>query len=59
MGALNFFWNTDSVDLHNKKIHGTAMNNFNLFADETNNALLQNISEKEIMDRNDGIETIY
>ena len=29
-----------------------------MFADETNNTLLQNILEKEIMDRNNGIQTI-
>ena len=34
------------------------MNNFNLFVDEANNILLQNISEKEIMDKNNGIETL-
>ena len=39
-------------------VHNTTMNNFNLFADETNNTLLQNISEKEIMDKDNGIETI-
>ena len=38
--------------------HNTAMNNFNLVADETNNTLLQNILEKEIMYKNNGIETI-
>ena len=31
--------------------HGTAVNNFNLFADKINNNLLQNILEKEIMDK--------
>ena len=38
--------------------HGAAMNNFNMFANETNNTLLQNISEKEILDKVNGIESI-
>ena len=38
--------------------HGVTINNFNLFADETNNILLQNISEKENLDKVNGIETI-
>ena len=35
------------------------MNNFNLFADETNNILLQIISEKEMLDKANGIETMF
>ena len=38
--------------------HEVAMNNFNLFVDETNNTLLHNISEKEIIDKVNGIEMI-
>ena len=38
--------------------HGVVMNNFNMFANETNNTLLQNISEKEILDKVNGIESI-
>ena len=39
-------------------VHRVVMNNFNLFANETNNTLIQNISEKEIMGKNNSIETI-
>ena len=35
--------------------HGVVMNNFNMFANETNNTLLQNISEKEMLDKVKGI----
>ena len=35
------------------------MNNFNMFIDETNNILLQNISDKEIMDKSNGTEIIF
>ena len=39
--------------------HSSAMNNFNMFIDETNNILLQNISDKEIMDKSNGTEIIF
>ena len=39
--------------------HSSTMNNFNMFVDETNNTLLQNISEKEILDKSNDIETIF
>ena len=40
-------------------VHNSVMNTFNLFADETNNSLLQNISEKEILDKVNGTETMF
>ena len=35
------------------------MNNFNMFIDETNNILLQNISDKEIMNKSNSTEIIF
>ena len=51
--------NSDFRSLATISAHSSTMNKFNLFADETNNILLQNISEKEILDKVNGTETIF